>query len=168
MNPLYNRQLGYDRLNRLVTADGAWGSGAFRYGVRGDIVQKTLGSSVTDYVYNGLKLVKVNQNLYYGYDIYGNIQSEDVLLASGFSGPSFINLKTYTYDDAGNLRQIGRRWGKLIETVGSHLTERHQIAKTRARDLWHYPHRLIRKVLSHTVCVFINLQSGRSPLDLSK
>jgi hypothetical protein len=64
------------------------------------------------------------------------------------------------------LRQIGRRWRKLIETVGSHLTERYQIAKTRARDLWHYQHRLIRKVLSHTVCVFINLQSGRSPLDL--
>jgi YD repeat-containing protein len=63
VNPLYNRQLGYDKLNRLVTADGAWGSGTFRYGVRGDIVQKTLGSSVTDYVYNGLKLVKVNQNL---------------------------------------------------------------------------------------------------------
>ena len=79
VNPLYNRQLGYDRLNRLVTADGAWGSGAFRYDVRGDIVQKTLGSSVTDYIYNGLRLVKVNQNLYYDYDSYGNIQSEDVL-----------------------------------------------------------------------------------------
>jgi hypothetical protein len=64
------------------------------------------------------------------------------------------------------LRQTGKRWRKLIETVGSHLTERYQIAKTRARDLWHYQHRLIRKVLSHTVCVFINLQSGRSPLDL--
>jgi hypothetical protein len=42
----------------LVTADGAWGSGAFRYDVRGDIVQKTLESSVTDYVYNGLRLAE--------------------------------------------------------------------------------------------------------------
>jgi hypothetical protein len=58
------------------------------------------------------------------------------------------------------------RWRKLVETVGSHLTERYQIAKTRAHDLWHYQHRLIRKVLSHTVCVFINLQLGRPPLDL--
>jgi Transposase DDE domain len=63
-------------------------------------------------------------------------------------------------------RRICNRWRKLIETVGSHLTERYQIAKTRARDLWHYQHRLIRKVLSHTVCVFINLQLGRSSLDL--
>lgn len=64
------------------------------------------------------------------------------------------------------LRLICRRWRKLVETVGLHLTERYQIARTRAHDLWHYQHRLIRKVLSHTVCVFINLQLGRSPLDL--
>jgi len=25
-------------------------------------------------------------------------------------------------------------------------------------DLWHYQHRLIRKVLAHTVAVFLNLQ----------
>ena len=64
------------------------------------------------------------------------------------------------------LRLICRRWRKLVETVGSHLTERYHIAQTRAHDLWHYQHRLIRKVLSHTICVFINLQLGRSPLDL--
>lgn len=58
------------------------------------------------------------------------------------------------------------RWRKLVETVGSHLTEHFHIAKTRAHDLWHYQHRLIRKVLSHTVCVFINLQLGRPPLHL--
>ena len=59
-----------------------------------------------------------------------------------------------------------RRWRKLVETVGSHLTERYHIAQTRAHDLWHYQHRLIRKVLSHTICVFINLQLGRPPLHL--
>lgn len=58
------------------------------------------------------------------------------------------------------------RWRKLVETVGSHLTERYNIAQTRARDLWHYQHRLIRKVLSHTICVFINLQLGQPPLHL--
>jgi len=62
--------------------------------------------------------------------------------------------------------KICSRWRKLVETVGSHLTERYHIAKTRAHDLWHYQHRLIRKVLSHTVCVFINLQLGRPPLHL--
>lgn len=64
------------------------------------------------------------------------------------------------------LLKVCSRWRKRVETVISHLTERYHIAQTRARDLWHYQHRLIRKVLSHTVCVFINLQLGRPPLHL--
>jgi len=59
-----------------------------------------------------------------------------------------------------------RRWRKLIETVGSHLTERFAIARIRVHDLWHYQHRVIRKVLAHTVGVFLNLQLHRRPLDL--
>jgi hypothetical protein len=58
------------------------------------------------------------------------------------------------------------RMRKCIETVGSHLTERFAIARIRVRDLWHYQHRLIRKILAHTVAVFLNLQLGRAPLDL--
>jgi hypothetical protein len=57
------------------------------------------------------------------------------------------------------------RWRKLVETVGSQLTERFAIARVRVHDLWHFQHRLIRKILAHTVMVFLNLQLGRSPLD---
>jgi hypothetical protein len=57
------------------------------------------------------------------------------------------------------------RWRKLVETVGSQLTERFAIARVRGRDLWHFQHRLIRKILAHTVMVFLNLQLGRPPLD---
>ena len=63
-----------------------------------------------------------------------------------------------------SLQRICRRLRKRIETVGSQLTKRYAIAETRTRDLWHYQHRLIRKILSHTICVFINLQLGRPPL----
>jgi hypothetical protein len=58
------------------------------------------------------------------------------------------------------------RWRKIIETVGSQLTERFAVARIRVRDLWHYQHRLIRKILAHTVAVFLNLLAGREPLDL--
>jgi hypothetical protein len=58
------------------------------------------------------------------------------------------------------------RWRKRVETVGSHLTERFGVARIRVRDLWHFQHRLIRKILAHTVGVFLNLQVGRKPLDL--
>ncbi len=64
------------------------------------------------------------------------------------------------------LRRFCSRIRKIVETVGSHLTERFAVARIRVHDLWHFQHRLIRKVLSHTVMVFLNLQLGRDPLDL--
>lgn len=64
------------------------------------------------------------------------------------------------------LRKFCSRIRKLVETVGSHLTERFGVGKIRVHDLWHFQHRLIRKVLAHTVVVFLNLQLGREPLDL--
>ena len=63
------------------------------------------------------------------------------------------------------LRACGH-WRKLIETVNSHLTERFAIARIRVHDLWHYQHRIIRKILAHTIGVFLNLQLGRPSLDL--
>jgi Transposase DDE domain len=62
--------------------------------------------------------------------------------------------------------KVCARLRKGIETVGSHLTERFAIARLRVHNLWHFQHRLIRKVLAHTVGVFVNLQLGRPPLDL--
>ena len=62
--------------------------------------------------------------------------------------------------------RISKRWRKLVETVGSHLTERYHIANTRTHNLWHYWNRLIREVLSHTSGVFMNFQLGRPPLHL--
>ena len=59
-----------------------------------------------------------------------------------------------------------KRIRKSVETVGSHLTERFKVDQIRVHDLWHFQHRLIRKILAHTVCVFLNLLFGRPPLDL--
>ena len=55
---------------------------------------------------------------------------------------------------------------KGIETVGAHLTEHFAVTRMRVHDLWQFQHRLIRKVLAHTVGVFLNLQLGHPPLDL--
>lgn len=64
------------------------------------------------------------------------------------------------------LRPLCSRLRKRVETVGSQLTERFQIDATRAHDLWHYQHSLIRKILAHTLCVFMNLLDGQPPLHL--
>lgn len=55
---------------------------------------------------------------------------------------------------------------KRIETVGSHLTEVFALTRSRTHDLWHCQHRVIRKVLAHTVGVFCNLALHRTPLDI--
>jgi len=63
--------------------------------------------------------------------------------------------------------QKGAKAGDLRgETGGSHLTERFGVARLGVHDFWYFPHRVIRKVLSHTVGVLLNLHSGRPPLDL--
>ena len=64
------------------------------------------------------------------------------------------------------LRRFCRRIRKIVETVASHLTERFAVDAIRVHDLWHFQHRLIRKVLAHTMMVFLNLKLGRDPLDL--
>jgi len=66
----------------------------------------------------------------------------------------------------GHLLRFCRRVRKFVETVGSHLTERFGVDQIRVHDLWHFQHRLIRKILAHTVCVFLNLMFSRPPLDL--
>jgi Transposase DDE domain len=74
--------------------------------------------------------------------------------------------KRMTTPHSPTLLKLCARLRKGVETVGSHLTERFAVARIRVHDLWHFQHRLIRKVLAHTVGVFLNLQLRRPPLDL--
>jgi hypothetical protein len=62
--------------------------------------------------------------------------------------------------------KICGRIRKCVETVGSQLADRFAVERIRVHDLWHFQHRLIRKVLAHTIGVFLNLQLGRPSLDL--
>jgi hypothetical protein len=44
------------------------------------------------------------------------------------------------------------------------MSEQFHLEKVRARDLWHLTSRTARKVLSHTVGVYLNRKLGREPL----
>ncbi len=55
---------------------------------------------------------------------------------------------------------------RLIETVNGQLAERYGIKTTFARDLWHLMNRIIRKILSHTIGVCINIMRNVEPLKL--
>jgi hypothetical protein len=50
---------------------------------------------------------------------------------------------------------------RLVETVIGQLTDRFHSEKVWARDLWHLANRFIRKLLAHTVGVFLNFSLGQ-------
>ncbi len=53
---------------------------------------------------------------------------------------------------------------RLVETVIGQLTERFHIERVRARKLWYLTNRIARKVLAHTIAIFINKQLGNPHL----
>ena len=55
---------------------------------------------------------------------------------------------------------------RLIETVNGQLEQHFHIKTIWARDLWHLITRIIRKILAHTYCVWLNLNLNRDPLQL--
>lgn len=73
-----------------------------------------------------------------------------------------------SHDPRPALSQVLSRLRQGIETVISQLSERFQAKWTWARDCWHLCHRMIRKVLSHTACVVLNVRHGHPPLQLER
>jgi len=57
---------------------------------------------------------------------------------------------------------------RLIETVIGQLSERFNIERVRARDLWHLTVRIGRKLLAHTVNCNLNCKTGNSILQFEK
>ena len=60
-------------------------------------------------------------------------------------------------DRSNFVRQCANLW---------HVKQRFSIKTTFARDLWHLMNRIIRKILSHTVCVLLNIKKNIEPLKL--
>ncbi len=56
------------------------------------------------------------------------------------------------------------RTRRLVETVIGQLTEPFHFEKIRVRDVGHLTSRVARKVLAHTLGIFMNRQLGRSDL----
>ncbi len=55
-----------------------------------------------------------------------------------------------------------------IDTVFGQLVQRCQVKQVWARDLWHLGSRLLRKVLMHSIAVWLNIQLDNKPLQLHK
>jgi len=65
------------------------------------------------------------------------------------------------------LPAVAKKLRQRIETVNSQLVERFKVQNLRVRKGWTLLSKWYRKILAHTVCVFLNLQFGRDPLDFA-
>jgi hypothetical protein len=74
--------------------------------------------------------------------------------------------RTHDPDPARSRRLSGRRW--RVETVNAQLAGRYNVKRVRARDRWHLCHRVIRKVLSHTLAVWLNVAAHQPPLQFER
>jgi hypothetical protein len=57
---------------------------------------------------------------------------------------------------------------RRIENPIGQLVERYRCRRIKVKDLWHLEHRLVRKILSHTVAIWINVREGHPPLQLER
>lgn len=57
-----------------------------------------------------------------------------------------------------------QRVRRLIETVIGQLSEQFNLEKVWSRDVWHLTSHLNRKLLAHTVCLWLNRLSTFEPL----
>ena len=55
-----------------------------------------------------------------------------------------------------------------IDTTFGQLVDRYQVKRVWVKDAWHLHSRLLRKVLSHTMALFLNQIQGNPPMQLAK
>ena len=97
---------------------------------------------------------------------YYNPEMRRVLAAGGVTLHAPYYQKSRDPDRKRSSRLASLRY--RIETVGSQLTVRYRMKQARARDLWHLVHRIIRKILSHTVMICIDIQEINPALSFDR
>jgi len=163
--------------SRVLTAEADYGycaaKGEYYYGLKANLLIDLRGIVV------GMTITAANvDERDSAYDLVSVI--EGLLLGDkGFIRPQFkadcealgIDLQTPLRQNMTERRprwwlKLLRRVRKRVETVISQLEQGFGLATTRARDAWHLTNQVTRKLLAHTVGVWLNIQQGREPLQV--
>lgn len=64
------------------------------------------------------------------------------------------------------VERVCARIRKGVEVVAALLCSRFSVDRIRVHDLWHFEHRLLRKILAFNLLVALNIERARQPLDL--
>ncbi len=162
--------------SRLFTQEAAYGycasKGEKYYGFKGNLLISSTGI-ITEITVTPAN-VDERESLW---DLVNEIRGM-IIADKGLIGADYQNeLRQFAHVDLqtaarSNMKEMRSKrfvkWLKstrrLVETVIGQLTERFHIEKVRARKVWYLTNRIARKVLAHTIGVFINQQNGNPPL----
>lgn len=112
--------LVYDGVDRLLSADGRWGTGRYTYDGMGNILSRTLNNVNIGYSYNNLnQLSKLSGAYAYGYqyDTRGNVIHNGRYPLSYNLGQQMVSAKGINYSYDGHNRRV-----KQVKSDGSHYT----------------------------------------------
>ena len=99
----------------------------------------------------GITGVVLGDRNYWLPDLQAYLRTKGILLQAPFRKAHSPQAAAYQSPVLGRVRY-------LIDTVFGQLTDRCQMKRLWARDLWHLRNRLLRFILMHTVCFFFNQQ----------
>lgn len=101
--------LSYDGVNRLLTADGRWGTGRYSYDGLGNVLSRSLNNSTINYQYDGLnRLQKLSGAYAYGYqyDSRGNVTNNGRYVLAYNLGQQMTSAKGIGYLYDGHNRRV--------------------------------------------------------------
>ncbi|SUI78362.1 RHS repeat domain-containing protein [Shewanella baltica] len=112
--------LVYDGADRLLSADGKWGSGRYNYDGLGNVLSRSLNNSTINYKYNALNRLNNLTGAYayaYQYDARGNVINNGRYSLAYNLGQQMTAAKGINYVYDGHNRRV-----KQTKTDGSHYT----------------------------------------------
>jgi YD repeat-containing protein len=112
--------LVYDGVDRLVSADGKWGTGRYNYDGLGNVLSRSLNNSTINYSYNSLNRLNNLTGAYayaYQYDNRGNVTNNGRYSLAYNLGQQMTAAKGISYVYDGHDRRV-----KQTKADGNHYT----------------------------------------------
>lgn len=112
-------------------------------------------------VLEGTQGLALGDRAYWVPDIQASLRKDGIVLQAPFRTAHAPQAAAYQSSVLGQVRY-------RIDTVFGQLTDRCHLKRVWARDLWHLRNRLLRAILMHTLCVWLNQQLEAPCLQLDQ
>lgn len=112
-------------------------------------------------VLEGTQGIALGDRAYWVPDIQASLRKDGIVLQAPYRTAHASQAAAYQSAVLGQVRY-------RIDTVFGQLTDRCQLKRVWARDLWHLRNRILRAILMHTLCVWLNQQQEAPCLQLDQ